>query len=485
MGFLFPEKHDIFVSYAHDDNQSYGGWIHNFVERFREQFPGTLRRVLGADPRDQELRDRLTKGNIDIFIDHAGLPTAGDVDATLLREIESSCFLFVFIGLGYLKSNWCEREFKYFGRLHSNLSDKLVKFVQLVFIEEEAFYEMKTDGPAGDAKRKGFYMSAYDKQGKPLPVHLNEAGNAVPNRPFDDVVKAIVETHVKRTIEVFRQDVKPPDGPHPPPLLGKSILFGYPQSTFRETQLAIVREIENRNIATLSLTAEDVIDRGAALIAKLRSTDLFVVLFDDSSAKRLEAHEQLATAIGAKCLWCWLDTAKNIETTDEEKSYIAKVKEGAVKGSASEIVEEISRSISPPPGASRSATILFDQQVQDQESCNEIKLYIERIWQRDYQKAPQLRFLSFDLPIGEDSDLEPFKGVHGIVMIDRTRSDKTLETRLFKLNDVLGMSQPDFGKSIFVLAPKRVARNQNWPAIVFGKFQDRNDFDVQPPEQLS
>ena len=483
MGFLFPDKHDIFVSYAHDDNQNFGGWIHDFATLFRQHFPTTLKRTLGSGPQDQKLLRRLTDSKLDIFVDHEGLPTAGNVDATLLHEVENSCFLFVFIGLGYVKSEWCEREFNYFGKRYSNISDRLVDFVQLIYLEQDAFIKMKGDGPAGDAKRKGFYKPAYDDQDRLPPARLNDGGAAVVNPQFEDLIKPIVETHVKRTIGVFRQNTEADADPPPPPVPGGSIIFGYPSASVRENQTGIIQEIEKRGFATASLTAEDVLDGGPTVTAKLRSAALFVVLFDNSSAKRLADQEELAGAAGARILWCWLDTAKDMETSETGRLFIKKIKAEAVKTPAPGLVDEILKLIAPP--VDTAATILFDQQLEDQESCDEIKVYISQIWQREYQQTPRLRFLSFDLPIGEDSDLEPFDGVHGIVMIDRTRTDRTVLTRVLMLDDVLGRKRVIPDRSIFVLEPKREARNQSWPAIVFGRFQGRSEFDVRPPEKLN
>lgn len=96
MAYVDPNKHDVFVSYAHVNNQPVAdgseGWITTLIVK--------LKRILG---------DKLGRDVADIWMDPR---LAGNVpiDDALMSAVQSSATLLVVLSKGYSASEWCQRE---------------------------------------------------------------------------------------------------------------------------------------------------------------------------------------------------------------------------------------------------------------------------------------------------------------------------------------------------------------------------------------
>ncbi|WP_297324197.1 TIR domain-containing protein [Nitrosomonas sp.] len=111
--------HDIFVSYAHNDDLlpegSTYGWITHFIEELRK----VLTQRLGRKP--------------DVWMDHLLLENA-QVDATLIEKIRTSQTIILFMSPSYLNSEWCKQEIGDFLTVHSAHKNKESVFI--VAVEE-------------------------------------------------------------------------------------------------------------------------------------------------------------------------------------------------------------------------------------------------------------------------------------------------------------------------------------------------------------
>src|SRR6185436_15110940 len=95
MAYLRNYESDVFVSYAHLDNEAEEGqlgWVDRLVQKL-----------------ERELRQRLGTTDVKVWMDHA---LAGNVPLTpeLLRRISRSALLLLIMSPGYLNSEWCRRE---------------------------------------------------------------------------------------------------------------------------------------------------------------------------------------------------------------------------------------------------------------------------------------------------------------------------------------------------------------------------------------
>lgn len=95
MAFVDPNKRDVFVSYAHVDNQPLAGsdgWITTLIYKLKT----ILAEKLGRDVADIWMDPRLA-GNVPI-------------DDELMSAVQSSATLLVVLSKGYVASEWCQRE---------------------------------------------------------------------------------------------------------------------------------------------------------------------------------------------------------------------------------------------------------------------------------------------------------------------------------------------------------------------------------------
>ncbi len=108
MAYVPGYQHDVFVSYAHIDNEPLVGAAEGWVSTLVRNLETVLRQKLG----DRERR-------LDVWMDHeltGNRPFAGDIQAAL----ERTAILLVILSPGYLSSDWCREERDTFRRLVSS-----------------------------------------------------------------------------------------------------------------------------------------------------------------------------------------------------------------------------------------------------------------------------------------------------------------------------------------------------------------------------
>jgi hypothetical protein len=92
--------HDVFVSYAHSDDECPKGAEFGWVTTFKEELRKLLRRKIGGQ-------------GADIWMDH--LLTSNDrVTDTLIQTVRDSHTIVLFMSRGYLRSQWCQAEINSF-----------------------------------------------------------------------------------------------------------------------------------------------------------------------------------------------------------------------------------------------------------------------------------------------------------------------------------------------------------------------------------
>ncbi|SMF93387.1 TIR domain-containing protein [Methylomagnum ishizawai] len=182
----------IFVSYAHADNQLFDagtkGWITEFVDK--------LEKAIGMKPGGN---------NAKCWIDYR-LEPQRKVDEALLGHIRESRFILAFMSPRYLESEWCAKEMHAFVELAGGHADDRVFLVELLPTKRECWHP----GVQAIAELK-FWTSSLDQ---PDPMIL---GWPVPDpkgdRPYWNELNRLA-TIIARQI----QDLPPiPPDPPPPP----------------------------------------------------------------------------------------------------------------------------------------------------------------------------------------------------------------------------------------------------------------------------
>src|SRR5262249_1303041 len=117
MGWLRGYENDIFISYAHDDNQpqfgSPKGWVDFFEDPLRDMVQG----MVGRGPRGER---------VSIFRD-GRLRRFGGFDEQLAQSLKQSAVFICVLSPNYLTSDWCKWELDEF--LKRNQHERILKAV--------------------------------------------------------------------------------------------------------------------------------------------------------------------------------------------------------------------------------------------------------------------------------------------------------------------------------------------------------------------
>ena len=94
-------KYSVFLSYAHDDDKAWNGWISSFSAELNLALPARLHGITVPEAH---------------LSGHNG-PIAGPLSEELYRNVESSFAMILFVHDNYLASKWCLHELEYFKTL--------------------------------------------------------------------------------------------------------------------------------------------------------------------------------------------------------------------------------------------------------------------------------------------------------------------------------------------------------------------------------
>jgi len=263
--FVTGYRHDIFVSYAHvDDEPMFGaprGWVSNLVRNLERQLATKLGRKYAPPWMDHELA-----GNN---------PLTPDIMAAL----RDTATLLVFISPGYLASEWCKRERDSFLQLireridsgsrvfvveidrvdRKNLPDEFRDLLGYPFwVEDEDGKAPRTLGmPVGRLEEEEYYTRVNNlsyELAREL-VRLKEASSTTPSAappPAIDVKATVFLAEVSDDLEPLREELKSY-------LLqaGLTILSKewYKYDDLSEYQEAIDKDLRNSRIFVQLLTA--------------------------------------------------------------------------------------------------------------------------------------------------------------------------------------------------------------------------------------
>jgi hypothetical protein len=98
MAYLDDRTHDVFISYAHGDDDV-SDWVRDFAKHLEKELKNQLRIK----------EDRTTEVDVVVWKDNR-LPQQGNLSERLKHEINASSFFLVIMSELYLRSEWCEKE---------------------------------------------------------------------------------------------------------------------------------------------------------------------------------------------------------------------------------------------------------------------------------------------------------------------------------------------------------------------------------------
>ncbi len=182
-------KYPAFLSYSSADNQSWGGWLNDFHKVFSAGLAGELK-IHGAEQAVP-------------FYDIDQLQgTTGSVEAILKERVESSFALFIFLGRGYVKSEWCCKELEFFSNLHNGARDTLLQRVWIFEIDRldgdlKSQYQKRLSQAGAEGLVSQRRQNFLDPNTNRRPVLILET-SGTNQREYQDKIEPIVKELAKR-----------------------------------------------------------------------------------------------------------------------------------------------------------------------------------------------------------------------------------------------------------------------------------------------
>ena len=100
---------------------------------------------------------------IDFFIDYQGIPANGGLVDAIVAAIKKSNFLFMFVGDGYLRSDYCSKELEWFSSRFSSIESTALKHMFMFMLTRSAVRGASA-GTLGEIKTKAKYENVFDNE---------------------------------------------------------------------------------------------------------------------------------------------------------------------------------------------------------------------------------------------------------------------------------------------------------------------------------
>jgi hypothetical protein len=181
---------DIFISYAHHDNETHDAWVHAFHDRLAADF-----------------RSRSGK-KLNLFLDREGLNPGAALSERLTGALNGSAILIPILSPAYLSSRWCRREFLHFmeqagERLIVDGNSRIVP-VQLMPYDR---YEPDAESDREELRAIQAFLAGNeilyaDFYHHPLPIRPDE-------HAFDACIAALSDT-IAELLKTVRQNLQQP-----------------------------------------------------------------------------------------------------------------------------------------------------------------------------------------------------------------------------------------------------------------------------------
>jgi hypothetical protein len=488
MGIIDKDQHDVFFSYATLDNELQSNWIKDFRDDLKKRVCLQLKT---NESKEVDL------DHIDFFIDVKGLPANGGLVDELKDAIKRSHFLFMFVGEGYLRSDYCAKELEWFSSRFSSLERQALNHMFMMMLTRSAVKGASV-GKLGEIKSKAKYENVFDEDsGTPIDRLLpTEDGRLASNPAYTDLVSKIAKALVDRILDRILE--KRVVSPVVPSADGVMIAFGSVTRSLKEYRTTLAREIEQASgVKADLLEFDDLASAPDEIRKRLNGAKLFIQLIDKSPVGMLggaqpggflAVQEELVDS--EQMLWMEPSDKPDValkETDALHLAYLDQVSAAALKGSRAEFVREVLkrlRSRSRPAPTVPSARIILEHSDSDQEQVAHVRRLVEVAWNSDIARnGMQLKFAQIDWDQMKEAP-ELLQTCHGIVVIDRSKPLTTLYAQLSDIEDELVRRNYELEQRTFVLPPKSSPTIMNWPTILFKAQNDNPDFLVVTREKL-
>lgn len=267
-------EYDVFISYAHHDNEAHESWIHEFEER------------LSADYRSR------TGQRLRVFLDKDTLNTGNVLSDRLQQAIDASALFLPILSPTYLASAWCRREFLHYKTctgenliLEGNSRILPIRLMPYdLYRGDTAEERREVEEVTGFLTGKEILYADFHRD--PLPVAVSEEG-------FRKKI-AELSTAIYKVLQSVRQQEEAVKSPPRAEGIGLFLGYAYGEAKKLRDQLAIELQ-QQRKYKNLSIRIlpEDTADAPknprelserkiqAFIQGQLKVSDMAVFFYDD------------------------------------------------------------------------------------------------------------------------------------------------------------------------------------------------------------
>jgi len=365
MAYVPNFEYDIFISYAHVDNLTTPGESKGWIETFEEFLAVFLSRRVGRIGSVKIWRDPTLDGS-QLF------------DKTIEDRIKKSAIFLAFTSPGYLASEYCQMELKWFydyatnNQLGVSVGDRMrVLNVLLNNIPH-------CDWPEYYGKTSGYdFYCAEDKEDLGYPLKFAD-------HMFEERLRKLVEA-IYRTLIAIKELAAPKVAQ---PTFTKTIYLADTSDTLVRYRKRLLNDLgpKVRIVSNLPPPYE-ADEHQTKVIDAIKQADLSVHLLDDLPGREIQGEEgksypQKQVELGlqyAKSQFIWVPNTLELETVEDAgyKSFLDKLQNGNrgesnyrfIKGSASSIGRELTEMLDRPPDPvqnGKPAGALVDTHLKDQ-----------------------------------------------------------------------------------------------------------------------
>ena len=255
-------KYPAFLSYSSADNQSWGGWLNDFHKVFSAGLAGELK-IQGAEQAVPFYDIEQLQG------------TTGSVEAILKERVESSFALFIFLGRGYVKSEWCCKELEFFSNLHNGARDTLLQRVWIFEIDRldgdlKSQYQKRLNQAGAEGLVSQRRQNFLDPNTNRRPVLILET-SGTNQREYQDKIEPIVKELAKRI------DDNSPPRPVESAQDQRDVLIGLPTPDLIDSCIKLEALLKAADKTVDRITLDDLYGLSDKLNAKVASFRYIVI----------------------------------------------------------------------------------------------------------------------------------------------------------------------------------------------------------------
>jgi hypothetical protein len=364
MAYVPKFEYDIFISYAHVDNLTAPGESKGWIETFEEFLAVFLSRRVGRIGIVNIWRDPTLDGS-QLF------------DKTIEDRIKNSAIFLAFTSTGYIASDYCQQELKWFhdyatnNQLGVSVGDRMrVLNVLLNNIPH-------CDWPEYYGKTSGYdFYNAESKDDLGYPMKF--AGE------FEERLRKLVEA-IYRTLIAIKEVAAPKVTE---PTFTKTIYLADTSDTLVRYRKRLLNDLgpKVRIVSNLPPPYESDAHQ-AKVVDAIKQADLSVHLLDELPGREIQGEEgksypQKQVELGlqhAKAQFIWVPNTLDVETVEDAgyKTFLDKLQNGNrgqsnyrfIKGAANSISRELTEMLDRPPEQvqnGKPAGALVDTHLKDQ-----------------------------------------------------------------------------------------------------------------------